>query len=42
VSDNKADVAGLIAVAGYRPKVSMEVGVNAFVRWYRDYYQEQQ
>jgi UDP-glucuronate 4-epimerase len=38
VPDTEADVSELIAAVDYRPKVSVENGVEQFVRWYRDYY----
>ena len=40
VPDTEADVSGLIANVGYRPKVSVEEGVAKFVAWYRQYYAE--
>ena len=38
VPDTEADVSGLIEAVGYTPLVSVEQGVERFVRWYRDYY----
>jgi UDP-glucuronate 4-epimerase len=38
VPDTEADVSDLVAAVGYRPRVSVEEGVAAFVRWYRAYY----
>jgi len=38
VPDTEADVADLVAGVGYRPQVSVEQGVEQFVRWYRDYH----
>jgi UDP-glucuronate 4-epimerase len=38
VADTYADVDALITDFGYRPTTTIEVGVEAFVRWYRDYY----
>lgn len=38
VEDTWADVEDLVALTGYRPKVSIEEGVAAFVDWYRGYY----
>jgi UDP-glucuronate 4-epimerase len=38
VPDTEADVSELVAAVGYRPRVSVEEGVAAFVRWYRGYY----
>ncbi|HET9048716.1 MAG TPA: NAD-dependent epimerase [Chiayiivirga sp.] len=38
VPDTEADVSELIGQVGYRPVVSVEDGVAAFVAWYRDYY----
>ena len=32
-----ADIDALTAATGYRPSIPIEVGVPAFVRWYRDY-----
>lgn len=34
----EADVSSLAAAVGYRPTVSVEQGVDSFVRWYRGYY----
>jgi UDP-glucuronate 4-epimerase len=33
-----ADVEDLAAAVGYAPSTPIEVGVERFVRWYRDYY----
>jgi len=38
VPDTEADVSGLIAAVGYRPRVGVEEGVREFVRWYRSYH----
>jgi UDP-glucuronate 4-epimerase len=38
VPDTYADVDSLIADVGYKPSTSIEVGVEQFVKWYRDYY----
>jgi UDP-glucuronate 4-epimerase len=38
VPDTEADVSDLVAGVGYRPTVSVEDGVERFVRWYRDYH----
>ena len=38
VPDTEADVSELIASVGYRPTVSVEQGVDNFVRWYRKYF----
>ncbi|RDI97063.1 NAD-dependent epimerase [Dyella solisilvae] len=38
VPDTEADVTDLIQAVGYRPQVSVETGVDNFVRWYRAYY----
>ena len=38
VPDTEADVSELIAAVDYRPQVSVDDGVHAFVDWYRDYY----
>ncbi|WP_430390352.1 NAD-dependent epimerase [Dyella sp. 20L07] len=38
VPDTEADVTDLIQTVGYRPQVSVETGVDNFVRWYRGYY----
>jgi UDP-glucuronate 4-epimerase len=38
VPDTEADVSDLVADVGYRPRVSVEEGVAAFVRWYREYH----
>lgn len=37
VPDTEADVSDLEADVGYRPQVTVEEGVRAFVDWYRDY-----
>ena len=39
VPDTYADVSRLVADTGYQPSVSVEQGVQAFVDWYRDFYQ---
>jgi UDP-glucuronate 4-epimerase len=39
VPDTSADVSDLERDVGYRPATSVEVGVAAFVEWYRSYYQ---
>lgn len=38
VPDTYADVDHLIKDLGYKPKTSIEEGVENFVRWYRDYH----
>ncbi len=38
VPDTYADVGALIKDVDYKPSTSIEVGVENFVRWYRDYY----
>ncbi len=38
VPDTYADVSELIADINYKPDTSVEVGVENFVKWYRDYY----
>jgi UDP-glucuronate 4-epimerase len=38
VPDTEADVSDLIQSVGYKPQVSVEVGVARFVDWYREYY----
>ena len=38
VPDTEADVSELIGAVSYRPRVSVEDGVENFVRWYRGYY----
>jgi UDP-glucuronate 4-epimerase len=38
VPDTSADVSELRRVTGYAPKVSVDEGVERFVRWYRDYH----
>jgi UDP-glucuronate 4-epimerase len=37
VPDTEADVTDLAQAVGYRPQVSVEQGVAAFVDWYRGY-----
>lgn len=38
VPDTYADVQDLVNDVGYKPATSVEVGVENFVRWYRDFY----
>lgn len=38
VPDTYADVKALIEDIDYKPNTSVEIGVEKFVRWYRDYY----
>lgn len=38
VPDTYADVDALIKDVNYKPTTSVEVGVERFVKWYRDYY----
>ncbi len=38
VPDTYADVSELISDVGYKPDTSVEVGVENFVKWYREYY----
>jgi UDP-glucuronate 4-epimerase len=38
VPDTYADVDALIKDVNYKPSTSVEVGVENFARWYRDYY----
>lgn len=38
VRDTWGDVSVLKALTGYEPKVGVDAGVQAFARWYRDYY----
>ncbi|MEM7762887.1 MAG: NAD-dependent epimerase [Pseudomonadota bacterium] len=38
VPDTYADVADLVADVNYKPNTPIEVGVERFVRWYREYY----
>lgn len=33
-----ADIDDLFNVTGYKPKMSVEQGVNNFVDWYREFY----
>ncbi len=39
IPDTYADVEDLIEELSYRPSTPVEVGVQRFVEWYRDYYQ---
>lgn len=39
VLDTHADVEDLVTDFAYKPDTSIEVGIENFVRWYRDYYQ---
>ena len=38
VPDTSADVTALVAAIGYKPSTPIQVGVNAFVDWYRQYH----
>lgn len=38
VPDTYADVDALIADVGYKPSTPIELGIENFIRWYRDYY----
>jgi UDP-glucuronate 4-epimerase len=38
VEETYADVEALHAATGFRPSTSLEVGIERFVAWYRDYY----
>ncbi len=38
VPDTYADVDALIADVGYKPSTPIELGIEHFIRWYRDYY----
>ena len=38
IEATNADVSGLFDAVGYRPQVSVNEGVKAFVDWYREYY----
>ena len=38
VPDTYADVSRLVADTGYQPSVSVEQGIQAFVSWYREFY----
>ncbi len=38
VPESSADVSDLESVTGFRPVTSIEVGIENFVKWYRDYY----
>ena len=38
VPETEADVSSLVEAVGYRPKVSVEEGIAAFVAWYREYF----
>ena len=38
VPDTHADVEDLVADVGYRPDTPVEIGVQRFVDWYREYY----
>jgi len=41
VSETVADPRLLEMLTGYRPTTSVEVGVTAFIKWYREYYRAQ-
>ncbi|MDZ4153824.1 MAG: capsular biosynthesis protein CpsI, partial [Methylicorpusculum sp.] len=38
VPDTYADVEALVQDVGYKPSTPIEVGIERFVNWYRDYY----
>jgi UDP-glucuronate 4-epimerase len=38
VPDTYADVEALVTDVGYKPNTSIEVGIERFVSWYREYY----
>jgi UDP-glucuronate 4-epimerase len=38
VPDTEADISDLAEEVGYTPRVSVEEGVDNFVRWYRSYF----
>jgi len=38
VPDTSADVTALVAAIGYKPSTPIQVGVDAFVDWYRKYH----
>jgi UDP-glucuronate 4-epimerase len=38
VPDTAADTDDLVRDLGFKPSTSVEVGMDRFVRWYRDYY----
>lgn len=38
VPDTYADVDALSNDVGYKPSTSIEVGIESFIKWYRDYY----
>lgn len=40
VKDTFADVNKLIEDVGYKPETSIEVGIEKFVKWYRQYYKK--
>jgi UDP-glucuronate 4-epimerase len=33
-----ADVDDLIQAVGFKPQMPLEVGIERFIRWYRDFY----
>lgn len=39
VPDTYADVSALVKDTGYQPTTTIETGIEAFVNWYRDFYQ---
>ncbi|HMN95834.1 MAG TPA: NAD-dependent epimerase [Phycisphaerales bacterium] len=40
VEETAADIEDLATDLGYRPRVGVEEGVQRFIEWYREYYQE--
>jgi UDP-glucuronate 4-epimerase len=41
VPDTYADVEALVKDVGYRPSTSLDDGIAAFVKWYKDFYKSE-
>lgn len=40
VPDTQADISHLQSAVGFKPSTSVQQGINQFVKWYRNYYQQ--
>ena len=41
VENTYSDTKKLVAFTGYKPQISVEMGIKEFIRWYREYYELQ-
>jgi len=39
--DTYADISDLVSQFEYKPATSVEVGINSFVKWYREHFKAQ-